>query len=144
MNSYIKTLNQLSETPSEFGGRAVGDPKKVIRNISETGRKNRLYGGIALIFLGLGFSVLAPPNSSPIFFVLLSGIFTSGWLVLLESTSQVCVYHGFLGTHESSSGAKKHENEDIARACRTRSWGIIFQSIIGGVLITLVMAYFLS
>ena len=144
MNSYIKTLNQLSETPSEFGGRAVGDPKKVIRNISETGRKNRLYGGIALIFLGLGFSVLAPPSSSPIFFALLSGIFTSGCLVLLESNSQVCVYHGFLGTHESSSGGKRHENEDIARACRTRSWGIIFQSVIGGVMITIVLAYFLS
>ena len=144
MNSYIKTLNQLLETPSEFGGRAVGDPKKVIRNISETGRKNRLYGGIALIFLGLGFSALAPPSSSLIFFALLSGIFTSGCLVLLESTSQVCVYHGFLGTHESSSGGKRHENEDIARACRTRSWGIIFQSVIGGVMITIVLAYFLS
>ena len=144
MNSYIKTLNQLLETPSEFGGRAVEDPKKVIRNISETGRKNRLYGGIALIFLGLGFSVLAPPSSSLIFFALLSGIFTSGCLVLLESTSQVCVYHGFLGTHESSSGGKRHENEDIARACRTRSWGIIFQSVIGGVMITIVLAYFLS
>tara|TARA_B000000437_G_scaffold215125_1_gene189592 strand:- start:278 stop:646 length:369 start_codon:yes stop_codon:yes gene_type:complete len=122
----------------------VEDPKKVIRNISETGRKNRLYGGIALIFLGLGFSVLAPPSSSLIFFALLSGIFTSGCLVLLESTSQVCVYHGFLGTHESSSGGKRHENEDIARACRTRSWGIIFQSVIGGVMITIVLAYFLS
>ena len=144
MNSYIKTLNRLSGTPSEFGGRAVGDPKKVIRNISEAGRKNRLYGGIALISLGLGFSLLGPPSSSPLFFTLSFGIFTSGCLVLLESTSQVCVYHGFLGTHESSSGGKRHENEDIARACRTRSWGIIFQSMIGGLLITLVLAYFLS
>ena len=88
--------------------------------------------------------MLAPPSSSPIFFALLSGIFTSGLLVLLESTTQVCVYHGFLGTHESSSGGRRHENEDIARACRTRSWRIIFQSIIGGFLITLVLAYFLN
>ena len=122
----------------------MGDAKGAIRNISEAGRKNRLYGGIALISLGLGFSLLGPPSGSPIFFALLSGIFTSGCLVLLESTSQVCVYHGFLGTHESSSGGKRHENEDIARACRTRSWGIIFQSMIGGLLITLVLAYFLS
>tara|TARA_B100000214_G_scaffold68669_1_gene45833 strand:- start:5274 stop:5642 length:369 start_codon:yes stop_codon:yes gene_type:complete len=122
----------------------VGDAKGAIRNISEAGRKNRLYGGIALISLGLGFSLLGPPSSSPLFFTLSFGIFTSGCLVLLESTSQVCVYHGFLGTHESSSGGKRHENEDIARACRTRSWGIIFQSMIGGLLITLVLAYFLS
>ena len=122
----------------------MGDAKGAIRNISEAGRKNRLYGGIALISLGLGFSFLGPPSSSPLFFTLSFGIFTSGCLVLLESTSQVCVYHGFLGTHESSSGGKRHENEDIARACRTRSWGIIFQSMIGGLLITLVLAYFLS
>ena len=122
----------------------MGDAKGAIRNISEAGRKNRLYGGIALISLGLGFSLLGPPSGSPIFFTLSFGIFTSGCLVLLESTSQVCVYHGFLGTHESSSGGKRHENEDIARACRTRSWGIIFQSMIGGLLITLVLAYFLS
>tara|TARA_B100000614_G_scaffold104146_1_gene93596 strand:- start:6749 stop:7117 length:369 start_codon:yes stop_codon:yes gene_type:complete len=122
----------------------VGDAKGAIRNISEAGRKNRLYGGIALISLGLGFSLLVPPSSSPLFFTLSFGIFTSGCLVLLESTSQVCVYHGFLGTHESSSGGKRHENEDIARACRTRSWGIIFQSMTGGLLITLVLAYFLS
>tara|TARA_Y100000591_G_scaffold88985_1_gene75196 strand:- start:5024 stop:5392 length:369 start_codon:yes stop_codon:yes gene_type:complete len=122
----------------------VGDAKGAIRNISEAGRKNRLYGGIALISLGLGFSLLGPPSSGPLFFTLSFGIFTSGCLVLLESTSQVCVYHGFLGTHESSSGGKRHENEDIARACRTRSWGIIFQSMIGGLLITLVLAYFLS
>ena len=144
MNSCIKTLSRLSETPSEFGGREVGDAKGAIRNISEAGRKNRLYGGIALISLGLGFSLLVPPSSSPLFFTLSFGIFTSGCLVLLESTSQVCVYHGFLGTHESSSGGKRHENEDIARACRTRSWGIIFQSMTGGFLITLVLAYFLS
>lgn len=142
MNSYTKTLSQPSEIPSEFGGKAVGDAKKAIRNISEAGRKNRLYGGIGLIFLGLGFTVIAPPSSSPLIFFLSSGIFTSGCLVLLESTTQVCVYHGFLGTHESSSGGKRHENEDIARACRTRSWGIIFQSMIGGVLITLVLTYF--
>ena len=142
MNSYTKTLSQPSEIPSEFGGKAVGDAKKAIRNISEAGRKNRLYGGIALIFLGLGFTVIAPPGSSPLIFLLSLGIFTSGCLVLLESTTQVCVYHGFLGTHESSSGGKRHEKEDIARACRTRSWGIIFQSMIGGVLITLVLAYF--
>tara|TARA_Y100001958_G_C21246865_1_gene577657 strand:- start:4471 stop:4839 length:369 start_codon:yes stop_codon:yes gene_type:complete len=122
----------------------VGDAKGAIRNISEAGRKNRLYGGIALISLGLGFSLLGPPSSGPLFFTLSFGIFTSGCLVLLESTSQVCVYHGFLGTHESSSGGKRHENEDIAKACRTRSWGIIFQSMIGGLLITLVLAYFLS
>ena len=144
MNSCIKTLSRLSETPSEFGGRAVGDAKGAIRNISEAGRKNRLYGGIALISLGLVFSLLGPPSSSPLFFTLSFGIFTSGCLVLLESTSQVCVYHGFLGTHESSSGGKRHENEDIAKACRTRSWGIIFQSMIGGLLITLVLAYFLN
>ena len=144
MNSCIKTLSRLSETPSEFGGREVGDAKGAIRNISEAGRKNRLYGGIALISLGLGFSLIGPPSSSPLFFTLSFGIFTSGCLVLLESTSQVCVYHGFLGTHESSSGGKRHENEDIARACRTRSWGIIFQSMTGGLLITLVLAYFLS
>ena len=122
----------------------MGDAKGAIRNISEAGRKNRLYGGIALISLGLGFSLLGPPSGGPLFFTLSFGIFTSGCLVLLESTSQVCVYHGFLGTHESSSGGKRHENEDIARACRTRSWGIIFQSMIGGLLITLVLAYFLS
>lgn len=122
----------------------MGDAKGAIRNISEAGRKNRLYGGISLISLGLGFSLLGPPSGGPLFFTLSFGIFTSGCLVLLESTSQVCVYHGFLGTHESSSGGKRHENEDIARACRTRSWGIIFQSMIGGLLITLVLAYFLS
>ena len=103
MNSYTKTLSQPSEILSEFGGKAVGDAKKAIRNISEAGRKNRLYGGIALIFLGLGFTVIAPPGSSPLIFLLSLGIFTSGCLVLLESTTQVCVYHGFLGTHESSS-----------------------------------------
>ena len=38
--------------------------------------------------------------------ITLSGLYIAGFLVLLESTTQVCVYHGFLGTHESSSGGR--------------------------------------
>tara|TARA_Y100001935_G_scaffold6276_1_gene4824 strand:- start:191 stop:559 length:369 start_codon:yes stop_codon:yes gene_type:complete len=118
--------------------------EKAIRNISETGRRNRLYGGVALILAGLVASLLFLPDSNEISFMVVCGLLISGFLVLLESTTQVCVYHGFLGTHESSSGRKVHSDEGVAKACRTRSWGIILQSVVGGFLATLAISYFLS
>jgi len=117
--------------------------KRAIRNISETGRKNRLYGGLSLIALGFIFSIFVISIEHPLLSLAIFGIFTSGCLVLLESTTQVCVYHGFLGTHESSSGGKRHEDESVARACRTWSWWIILQSLIGGLVLTLIMIFFL-
>ena len=117
--------------------------KKAIRNISGTGRKNRLYGGLSLIALGFIFSIFGISSGYTLLSLSIFAIFTSGCLVLLESTTQVCVYHGFLGTHESSSGGKRHEDEFVARACRTRSWWIILQSLIGGLILTLIMIFFL-
>ena len=117
--------------------------KKAIRNISGTGRKNMLYGGLSLIALGFIFSIFGISSEYTLLSLSIFAIFTSGCLVLLESTTQVCVYHGFLGTHESSLGGKRHEDESVARACRTRSWWIILQSLIGGLILTLIMIFFL-
>ena len=76
--------------------------------------------------------------------ITLSGLNIAGFLVLMESATQVCVYHGFLGTHESSSGAKKHEGESVARACRSKSWSIISQSIVFGIILTTISLWLLS
>ena len=64
-DSYIKTLNRLSETPRnlEVGqGRRQEGNKKHFRGWQE----EQALWGIALIFLGSVF-LLAPPSSSPIF-----------------------------------------------------------------------------
>ena len=53
MNSCTKTLSLRLETLLEFGGSVVQESLAEIRNISLTGRKNRLYGGILLISVGL-------------------------------------------------------------------------------------------
>ena len=144
MNFYTRILSLPSETPSEFGGSTMWPDEKAIRNISEPGRRNRLYGGVALVLAGLVAGLLFLPDSNEISFMVVCGLLISGFLVLLESTTQVCVYHGFLGTHESSSGRKVHSDEGVAKACRTRSWGIILQSVVGGFLATLAISYFLS
>ena len=90
-----------------------------VRNISNTGRRNRFYGSMALFFFAIivniaylivGKPPMLNPDYDPILIVTaitLSGLYIAGFLVLLESTTQVCVYHGFLGTHESSSGGKE-------------------------------------
>ena len=72
------------------------------------------------------------------------GFFTAGCLVLLESTTQVCVYHGFRGTHESSSGGKKHADDSVAAACRSKSWVIIVQSVVLGVFSTAVSIWIIA
>ena len=54
------------------------------------------------------------PYHQPLTAAMIFGFFTAGCLVLLESTTQVCVYHGFMGTHESSSGGKKHADDSVA------------------------------
>tara|TARA_Y100001970_G_scaffold30856_2_gene38316 strand:- start:1311 stop:1679 length:369 start_codon:yes stop_codon:yes gene_type:complete len=105
-----------------------------IRNISVTGRKNRLYGGLLLILIGIIAVLEAADSATLLELTMIFGFFTAGCLVLLESTTQVCVYHGFMGTHESSSGRKKHSDNLVAAACRSKSWIIIFQSVIFGVL----------
>ncbi len=127
----------------EFGGSVVQESLAEIRNISLTGRKNRLYGGILLISVGLVINLYfffggeLPeflPYHQSLTAAIIFGFFTAGFLVLIESTTQVCVYHGFMGTHESSSGGKKHADDSVAAACRSKSWVIIIQSVILGTL----------
>ena len=128
-----------------------------VRNISNTGRRNRFYGSITLflfaIVVNIAYLIVGnPPTLNPdynptiliVTAITLSGLNIAGFLVLLESTTQVCVYHGFLGTHESSSGGKKHEDESVARACRSKSWSIIFQSILFGIILTTISLWLLS
>ena len=128
-----------------------------VRNISNTGRRNRFYGSMALFLFAIVVNIVYlvvgnPPTLNPdynptiliVTVITLSGLYIAGFLVLLESTTQVCVYHGFLGTHESSSGGKKHEDESVARACRSKSWSIIFQSIFFGIILTVFSLWLLS
>ena len=128
-----------------------------VRNISNAGRRNRFYGSIILFLLAIIVNIVYlivgnPPTLNPdynptiliVTAITLSGLNIAGFLVLLESTTQVCVYHGFLGTHESSSGGKKHEDESVARACRSKSWSIIFQSILFGIILTVISLWLLS
>ena len=128
-----------------------------VRNISNTGRRNRFYGSMALflsaIVVNIAYLVVGnPPTLNPdynptiliVTAITLSGLNIAGFLVLLESTTQVCVYHGFLGTHESSSGGKKHEDESVARACRSKSWSIISQSTVFGIILTTISLWLLS
>ena len=128
-----------------------------VRNISNAGRRNRFYGSIILFLLAIIVNIVYlivgnPPTLNPdynptlliVTAITLSGLNIAGFLVLLESTTQVCVYHGFLGTHESSSGSKKHEDESVARACRSKSWSIIFQSIFYGIILTAISLWLLS
>ena len=128
-----------------------------VRNISNAGRKNRFYGSIILFLLAIIVNIVYlivgnPPTLNPdynptlliVTAITLSGLNIAGFLVLMESTSQVCVYHGFLGTHESSSGAKKHEDESVARACRSKSWSIISQSTVFGIILTTISLWLLS
>ena len=128
-----------------------------VRNISNAGRRNRFYGSIILFLLAIIVNIVYliignPPTLNPdynptiliVTAITLSGLNIAGFLVLLESTTQVCVYHGFLGTHESSSGGKKHKDESVARACRSKSWIIIFQSILLGIILTIISLWLLS
>ena len=128
-----------------------------VRNISNAGRRNRFYGSIILFLLAIIVNIVYlivgnPPTLNPdynptlliVTAITLSGLNIAGFLVLMESTTQVCVYHGFLGTHESSSGGKKHEDESVARACRSKSWSIIFQSIFYGIILTTISLWLLS
>ena len=128
-----------------------------VRNISNAGRRNRFYGSIILFLLAIIVNIVYlivgnPPTLNPdynptlliVTAITLSGLNIAGFLVLMEATTQVCVYHGFLGTHESSSGAKKHEDESVARACRSKSWSIIFQSILLGIILTVISLWLLS
>ena len=128
-----------------------------VRNISNTGRRNRFYGSMVWFLLAIVVNIVYlvvgnPPTLNPdynptiliVTAITLSGLYIAGFLVLLESTTQVCVYHGFLGTHESSSGGKKHEDESVARACRSKSWRIIFQSILFGIILTVISLWLLS
>ncbi len=128
-----------------------------VRNISNAGRKNRFYGSIILFLLAIIVNIVYlivgnPPTLNPdynptlliVTAITLSGLNIAGFLVLMEATTQVCVYHGFLGTHESSSGAKKHEDESVARACRSKSWSIISQSIVFGIILTTISLWLLS
>ena len=128
-----------------------------VRNISNAGRRNRFYGSIILFLLAIIVNIVYlivgnPPTLNPdynptiliVTAITLSGLNIAGFLVLLEATTQVCVYHGFLGTHESSSGAKKHEDESVAQACRSKSWSIIFQSILYGIILTTISLWLLS
>ena len=128
-----------------------------VRNISNTGRRNRFYGSMALFFFAIVVNIAYlivgnPPMLNPdydptiliVTAITLSGLYIAGFLVLLESTTQVCVYHGFLGTHESSSGSKKHRDESVARACRSKSWSIIFQSVLYGIILTIISLWLLS
>ncbi|DAC28395.1 MAG TPA: hypothetical protein D7H74_05660 [Candidatus Poseidoniales archaeon] len=138
------------------GGKLMqGDAR--VRNISNEGRRNRFYGSIILFLSAIIVNIVYliggnPPTLNPdydptvliVTAVTLSGLNIAGFLVLLESTTQVCVYHGFLGTHESSSGSKKHEDESVARACRSKSWSIIFQSIFYGIILTAISLWLLS
>tara|TARA_Y100000768_G_scaffold42013_1_gene27526 strand:- start:1721 stop:2137 length:417 start_codon:yes stop_codon:yes gene_type:complete len=128
-----------------------------IRNISNTGRRNRFYGSLALFFFAIvvdiaylfvGDPPMLNPDYNPTILIVtaitLSGLHIAGFLVLLESTTQVCVYHGFLGTHESSSGGRKHSDESVARACKSKSWSIIFQSVLFGIILTIISLWLLS
>ena len=128
-----------------------------VRNISNTGRRNRFYGSMVLFLFAIVVNIVYlvvgnPPTLNPdynptiliVTAITLSGLYIEGFLVLLESTTQVCVYHGFLGTHESSAGGKKHEEESVARACRSKSWRIIFQSILFGIILTVISLWLLS
>ena len=128
-----------------------------VRNISNAGRRNRFYGSIILFLLAIIVNIVYliignPPTLNPdynptlliVTAITLSGLNIAGFLVLLESTTQVCVYHGFLGTHESSSGGKKHEDESVARACRSKSWSIISQSTVFGIILTTMSLWLLS
>lgn len=128
-----------------------------VRNISNAGRRNRFYGSIILFLLAIIVNIVYlivgnPPTLNPdynptlliVTAITLSGLNIAGFLVLMESTSQVCVYHGFLGTHESSSGGKKHEDESVARACRSKSWSIISQSTVFGIILTTISLWLLS
>ena len=128
-----------------------------VRNISNAGKRNRFYGSIILflfaiivniVYLVVGNPPTLNPDYNPTILIVtaitLSGLNIAGFLVLLESTTQVCVYHGFLGTHEPSSGGKKHEDESVAQACRSKSWTIIFQSIVFGIILTTISLWLLS
>ena len=128
-----------------------------VRNISNAGRRNRFYGSIILFLLAIIVNIVYlivgnPPTLNPdynptlliVTAITLSGLNIAGFLVLMEATTQVCVYHGFLGTHESSSGAKKHEDESVARACRSKSWSIISQSTVFGITLTTISLWLLS
>ncbi len=128
-----------------------------VRNISNSGRRSRFYGSIILFLFAIIVNIVYliegnPPTLNPDYdptilimtAITLSGLNIAGFLVLLESTTQVCVYHGFLGTHESSSGSKKHEDESVGRACRRKSWSIIFQSIFYGIILTTISLWLLS
>ena len=128
-----------------------------VRNISNAGRRNRFYGSIILFLLAIIVNIVYliignPPTLNPdynptlliVTAITLSGLNIAGFLVLMESTTQVCVYHGFLGTHESSSGGKKHEDESVARACRSKSWSIISQSTVFGIILTTISLWLLS
>ena len=128
-----------------------------VRNISNSGRRNRFYGSIILFLLAIIVNIVYliignPPTLNPdynptlliVTAITLSGLNIAGFLVLMESTTQVCVYHGFLGTHESSSGGKKHEDESVARACRSKSWSIISQSTVFGIILTTISLWLLS
>ena len=103
---------------------------------------------VNIAYLVVGNPPTLNPDYNPTILILtaitLSGLYIAGFLVLLESTTQVCVYHGFLGTHESSSGGKKHEDESVAQACRSKSWTIIFQSIVFGIILTTISLWLLS
>ena len=103
---------------------------------------------VNIVYIIVGNPPTLNPDYNPTILIVtaitLSGLNIAGFLVLLESTTQVCVYHGFLGTHESSSGGKKHEDESVARACRSKSWSIIFQSILYGIILTTISLWLLS
>ena len=128
-----------------------------IRNISSTGRRNRFYGSVILfscaivvnfVYLIVGEPPMLTPNYNPTILlltvVILSGFYTAGCLVLLESTTQVCVYHGFLGTHDSSSGSKNHAEALVSQACRRKSWSIVLRSLLYGIILTIISLWILS
>ena len=123
----------------------MNSPIELIRNISRTGRRNRLYGGIGLITSGVLLSIflyIMDYHHAENWIVLIFfGLYFGGSLTLLESRTQVCVYHGILGTHESSNGMKKHTDQNIATACRKKSSVIIIQSFLVGVLMTYINAF---
>ncbi len=124
----------------EFGDEIMNSPIEIIRNISRTGRRNRLYGGIGLITSGVLLSIflyiIDYHHAENWVLFILFGLYCGGSLTLLEAKTQVCVYHGILGTHESSNGMKKHSDQNIATACRKKSSMIIIQSFLIGILMT--------
>lgn len=139
MNSSTKTLSPPLETHLVFGGSSVDSSVEKIRNISQTGMKNRRNIGLFLFLIAILCVIFLPLDSQSVLGIcILFGLFTGGTLTLLESRTQVCVYHGFQGTHESSSGMKKHDDVAVSEACRRKSGLIIIQSVISGLLLTLI------